>query len=157
MFAELTYPTPGVAVVTLSSDNAAAAVPANVTVAEGSTTATFTVNTSAVGAQVSATISGTYNGTQSATLTVNPPTLSSVSVNPTSVTGGTSSTGTVTLGSAAPAGGAAPSSFLHSPSSTSFVFYPDPRQRVQIWAGRSGGGIRATGGAPLRWSVVPLR
>src|SRR5262249_19442290 len=49
--------------------------------------------------------------TQGATLTINPqgatgPTLSAVSLSPASVVGGTSSTGTVTLSAAAPAGGA---------------------------------------------------
>ena len=48
------------------------------------------------------------NASQSFTLTVNPPTVvvSSVSLSPVSVTGGASSTGTVTLSSAAPTGGA---------------------------------------------------
>jgi hypothetical protein len=96
----------GGAVVTLSSNNAAATVPASVTVAANATTATFTVTTIAVGSPASATISGTYTGaTQTATLTVNPPVVSSVGLNPTSVTGGSPSTGTVTLGSAAPTGG----------------------------------------------------
>src|SRR5256885_2114661 len=40
------------------------------------------------------------------TPTVNPATLSSLSLNPTSVTGGAASIGTVTLNTAAPAGGA---------------------------------------------------
>jgi len=96
----------GGAVVTLSSNNAAATVPASVAVAAGATTATFTVTTTAVASTASATITGTYSGgTQTGTLTVNPPVVSSVTLNPTSVTGGTSSTGTVTLGSAAPTGG----------------------------------------------------
>ena len=52
-----------------------------------------------------------YSGvTRTATFTVNPPaptaTLSSISVSPSSVTGGTGSTGTVTLSSGAPSGGA---------------------------------------------------
>ena len=98
----------GGAVVTLGSSSASATVPASVTVAAGATTATFTVTTTAVSSTTSVTISGAYNGTQTATLTINPPavTLSSVSLNPTTVTGGTSSTGTVTLSSAAPTGGA---------------------------------------------------
>ena len=94
------------ATVSLSSNSAAATVPTSVTVASGATTATFTVTTTAVASAASATISGTYNGgAQTATLTVNPPAVSSVAVNPTAVTGGTSSTGTVTLASAAPTGG----------------------------------------------------
>ena len=75
-------------------------------VAAGATKATFAITTSAVGSTTALTISATYNGTQTATLTVNPPTLSSVTLSPAAVTGGTSTTGTVKLGGAAPAGGA---------------------------------------------------
>src|SRR2546427_8240654 len=103
----------GGAVVTLSSSNTTAArVPSSVTVAAGATSATFTVSTSAVAASTTVSISGTYGGvTRSASLTVTPapppaPTLSSLTLNPTSVTGGNSSTGTVTLSGAAPTGGA---------------------------------------------------
>jgi hypothetical protein len=101
----------GGAVVTLSSSNTSVAtVPASVTVAAGATSATFTVGTVSVAASTPATISGAYGGvTRTATLTVTPPAapaaLSALSVNPTSVTGGTSSQGTVTLTSAAPVGG----------------------------------------------------
>ncbi len=96
----------GGAVVTLSSSNTAAAqVPASVMVPANATTATFTVATSVVSANTTATISATYRATLTANLTV-VRSLSTVSVNPTSVVGGTSSTGTVTLAGAAPAGGA---------------------------------------------------
>jgi hypothetical protein len=101
----------GGAVVTLSSGNTAVAgVPASVTVAAGATSATFNVTTTAVGASTPVTITGAFGGaTRTATLTVTPPpppaSLSAVSVSPTSVTGGTSAQGTVTLTSAAPAGG----------------------------------------------------
>jgi len=109
----LSGPAPaGGAQVTLSSSNTAAAnVPPNVTVAAGATTATFTVSTSAVVTSTAVTISAAYSGaTRSASLTVTPaspppPTLSSVTLNPTSVTGGNSSSGTVTLSGAAPPGG----------------------------------------------------
>jgi hypothetical protein len=110
--ASLTSAAPsGGAVVTLSSSNTSAAtVPASVSVPAGAFSATFTVSTASVTASTSLTISGAYGGaTRSATLTVTPPAapaaLSTVSVNPTSVTGGTSSQGTVALTSAAPAGG----------------------------------------------------
>ena len=104
----------GGAVVALSSNNTAAArVPASVTVAAGATSASFTVSTSAVSAATTVTISAAFGGTtRMATLMVNPPaparvTLSSLTLNPTSVTGGAqSSTGTVTLSGAAPTGGA---------------------------------------------------
>jgi hypothetical protein len=103
----------GGAQVTLSSSNTTTArVPSSVTVAAGATSATFTVSTSAVAASTTVTISAAYGGaTRSASLTVTPaspppPTLSSLSLNPTSVMGGNSSTGTVTLSGPAPPGGA---------------------------------------------------
>jgi trimeric autotransporter adhesin len=105
----LTSPAPsGGAVVTLSSSNTSAAtVPASVTVNAGATTATFTVTTSAVASDASVTISGNYGFiTETASLTVNAAVLTSVSLNPTSVQGGTSSSGAVTLTGPAPEGGA---------------------------------------------------
>jgi hypothetical protein len=109
----LTGPAPsGDAAVSLSSDNTAAAtVPASVTVAYGSTSATFTVSTSTVTASTPVTITASYGGgTKTASLTVTPQgsaTLSAVALNPMSVTGGSPSTGTVTLSGPAPSGGAA--------------------------------------------------
>jgi hypothetical protein len=99
-------PTNG-AVVAISSNSGSAQVPASVTVAAGATSATFSVTTTAVASVTAATISATYNGTQTAGLTINPPSASSLSLNPTSLVGGSSSTGTVTLNGPAPAGGAA--------------------------------------------------
>ena len=95
--------------ITLSSSNTAVAtVPAAVTVPAGATGANFAVFTNVVTASTSVTISSAYGGaTKSAVLTVTPPpTLSSVSLSPTSVTAGGISTGTVTLNMAAPANGA---------------------------------------------------
>jgi hypothetical protein len=96
----------GVTVALSSSNTAAATVPASVTITSGSTTANFTVTTNGVSLSTPVTISGTADVTQTATLTVNPPPLISVTLNPTSVIGGTPSTGTVTLNGPAPAGGA---------------------------------------------------
>src|SRR5262249_11778986 len=94
----LSGPAPvGGAVVTLTDDSAAANTPASVTVSAGQTAATFTVSTTAVAVVTNVTISGSFNGTQSGVLTLNPGGLVSVSMNPTSVNGGSSSTGTVTL------------------------------------------------------------
>jgi hypothetical protein len=96
----------GGAVVTLASNNGVATVPANVTVAAGATTGTFTISTSGVATTTVVTITATYSGTnQTATLTVTP-LLSSVALSPSSVLGGSSSTGTVTLAGPAPSGGA---------------------------------------------------
>jgi hypothetical protein len=100
----------GGAQVLLTSDNGAASVPANVTVLAGASSATFTVSTSSVTASTTATISASYAGaTKTASLAVVPqalPSLSSVTLNPMSVTGGVQSTGTVTLSGPAPTGGA---------------------------------------------------
>jgi hypothetical protein len=98
----------GGVVVTLSDNSSSASVPASVTVASGSTSATFSITTYSVTSSQSVTISATYGGvTKTATLTVNPAslTLSTLSLNPTSVRGGSTSVGTVTLSSAAPSGG----------------------------------------------------
>src|SRR5258705_1533353 len=104
----------GNAVVSLASSNTVlATVPFSVVVPAGQTSTTFTVNTAQVTAVSTVVISATYqNVTKSATLTLNPSrggtrtTLSGVALNPTRVVGGNSSTGTVSLSAAAPAGGA---------------------------------------------------
>jgi hypothetical protein len=97
------------AVITLSSSNTSAAgVPTSVTVAPGTTTATFSVTTNGVATSTAVTISATYNGAQNATLTVNPvnpAALSSVALSPSNPIGGATSTGTVTLTGAAPPSG----------------------------------------------------
>jgi hypothetical protein len=84
-------------------------VPASVVVAAGSTSAAFTVTTSSVAFTTSATVTATYSSvSKTAALTITPSAavaLSAVSVNPASLTTGLSSTGTVTLSTAAPAGG----------------------------------------------------
>lgn len=96
----------GGAVVNLSSNNAAAVPPASVTVAAGATSATFTIATSPVTSNVTATITASYSGAKAtAKLTVKAPVVSKLVLNPTSLTGGASSTATVTLTGPAPAGG----------------------------------------------------
>jgi LmbE family N-acetylglucosaminyl deacetylase len=97
-------PAPGVQV-SLSSGNAAAQVPASVTVPAGATTASFTVTTSAVAASTTAAISATYGNTKSANLTIKPPALSKLTLAPASVVGAAGSTGTITLTGPAPQGG----------------------------------------------------
>ena len=106
-------------VVPISSNNAAASVPSTVTVAGGSTTATFTVNTTGVSSSTSVTITaGSGNGAATAGLTVNPATLASVSVSPSSVGGGTTVTGTVTLSGVAGPNGATVSVTSNSPAAS---------------------------------------
>jgi hypothetical protein len=103
----------GGAAVALTSNNAAAAVPASVTVPANATTATFPITTTAVTSSTAATITANLNGSASATLTVtapappSPPSVTALSVSPTSVVGGTGgATGTVTINPSAPQGGA---------------------------------------------------
>ena len=102
----------GGAVVQLSSSNTTVAtVPASATVAAGATSVTFTVITNAVSTSTAVTISGTYGGTTlTVSLTVSPgappPTMSSVTLANTSLTGGNTTQGTVALTGAAPSGGA---------------------------------------------------
>lgn len=96
----------GGATVNLSRDNPAILVPAWITVPAGATIANFSVSTLAVDADTVATvIAGAGSVTRTAALTVRTSPLVSLTVNPTSVTGGDSSTGTVTLTNPAPAGG----------------------------------------------------
>ncbi len=84
--------------VTLSSDSSSATVPSPVWVNEGSTTTTFTINTSAVTGTTNANISATFNLTQTAVLAIAPSYgVASVTVNPGTVLGGANSTGTVTM------------------------------------------------------------
>jgi hypothetical protein len=101
-------PVGGAPVLLTSSNTAAAQVPTSVTIAAGATSANFTVTSSAVAAATQVTISASCGGvTGTAGLTVTPPTVSSLTLDPTSVTGGLQfSTGTVTLNGPAPTGGA---------------------------------------------------
>jgi hypothetical protein len=103
----LSGPAPvGGVVVKLSSGSKAAALPSSVAIGSGKMSATFTVKPAAVLSPTTATITATLSSvSQTATLTIDPPTLLSLTLNPTSVKGGRSSTGTVTLTSIAPTGG----------------------------------------------------
>ena len=100
----------GGAVVSLSSSNPAATVPATVTVPAGQSAGIFGVSTGAVPAATSVVIRATFGGaTVSETLIVSPfvspttpPSLASVSLNPTTVRGGTRSRGRVTMTTSAP-------------------------------------------------------
>lgn len=96
----------GGVVVTLSSSSSAAKVPASVTVPAGAASATFSIPTTPVAANVTATITASFSGTTaSANLTIKVPNISRVTLNPTTVVGGTSSKATVNLNGKAPAGG----------------------------------------------------
>lgn len=96
------------AIVTLSSSAPAVAkLPASLGIAPGATSGFADFTTNAVSTSTQVTVGATYGGsTQTAVLTVNPApapavTLTGVTLNPTSVTGGAASQGTVTLSGAA--------------------------------------------------------
>ncbi len=93
--------------VQLSSDNTSVAtVPSSVTVRAGQTSATFQVRTRAVTARTQVHITASVGrSSRKVTLTVIPPSLVSLTLNPTSVQGGSSSKGVITLSGPAPAGG----------------------------------------------------
>lgn len=97
----------GGAIVALSSSDASvAAVPSSITIRAGLTSATFSVTTSGVAASTGVQISASYSGdTLSATLNVNPASLSSLTLSPASVKGGTASAGVIALNGRAPSGG----------------------------------------------------
>src|SRR5262245_2173440 len=110
---QLVMPAPaGGGVVALNSDNAAAQVPATVSIAAGNSANSFTITTTPVTLPISANITATAGGvTKSFFINLGPdpnapPLLQSVTLNPTSVSGGASGTGTVLLSSPAAAGGA---------------------------------------------------
>jgi len=93
-------------VIKLSSSTPKATVPGSVTVKAGESSVTFAVKTLAVATPLSATITAKSGSISDvASLTINPPSLTSVTVSPSTVVGLTSATGTVTLSSAAPPGG----------------------------------------------------
>jgi len=96
----------GGVVINLASSDPAASVPANVTVIAGASSATFPITTSPVSVTTNVTITATQGSiTRTAPLTVNPAvTVSGLSLNPTTVTGGQNSTGTITLSGGAPPG-----------------------------------------------------
>ena len=93
--------------ITLSSNNTAATVPPSVTITSGLNSATFTVATSAVTADTEARITASF-GTRSSSAGLRIETLEvqSLALSPTSVTGGNSALGLVTLNGEAPTGGA---------------------------------------------------
>jgi hypothetical protein len=96
-----------------SSNPSVATLPATVTVPQGSTTGGFSIQTIVVNTTTNVTITATGAGvSKSAVLTVVPPgsagpSVTSLVLNPASLTGGSTSQGTVLLSSAAPSGGLA--------------------------------------------------
>jgi uncharacterized protein (TIGR03437 family) len=100
----------GGAVVSLSDNSTAATVPASATIPAGSSSTTFTATTSSVTSTQTVVITASYGGvsqTTSMAVTASELSITSVQCLPATVVGGNSSTCSVTLSGAAPAGGAA--------------------------------------------------
>lgn len=96
----------GGAVVQLKSTSSIVAVPAFVTVAEGQTTATFDIATSVTSRTVLTNVQATAAGVRiGGVLTVSGVNVTSITLAPSSVLGGLSTTGTVNLNTNAPVGG----------------------------------------------------
>jgi len=96
----------GGVVVDLSTSIADASVQASVSIPAGASKASVVVTTRAVNATVSASIRASLNGVQkSGTLVIAAPVIRTVTFTPSSVTGGFSTPGMVTLQSPAPVGG----------------------------------------------------
>ncbi len=92
--------------VALSSSSASAKTPLTVVVPGGTASANFSVTTYPVAAQATAKITATSSRTSiGISLTIKPPTLASLSLSPSSVSGGATSTGTLIISGIAPAGG----------------------------------------------------
>ncbi|MFN8221522.1 MAG: hypothetical protein U0S12_15485 [Fimbriimonadales bacterium] len=93
--------------VTLTKNTGLIDIPVSVTVPEGATFATFDIQTQAVTGPVQAQIVARRSSVQrAAILFLYPTTLDSVTISPSTVKGGTATTGTVHLTLPAPAGGA---------------------------------------------------
>jgi len=140
----LAEPAPGGATISLtSSNNSVAPVPAVITISSGQTTGTFSILTTAVSATQTITISAKYmSTTQTAQLTVNPQpvaALSSLSIYPSTVNGGTAVQGTVTL--TAPAG---PAGFTVSVQSSLPSAAVVPTNFVMVPAGQSSATFQIT-------------
>lgn len=98
-------PPPGV-VISLSNTNPAASVPLSVTVPPGHTTAGFTIPTLSAAGSITGVVSAALGSDLlTASLTVRPIGVKSLSISPNPVIGGVSAAGQVTLECAAPLGG----------------------------------------------------
>lgn len=98
-------PAGGVVVALSSSNTTVAQVPADVTVTEGESSATFSITTSPVSETKAVGIGATLGGATTTAVLLVKPLLASVTLNPDTVCATLSSVGTVRLNCPAPAGG----------------------------------------------------
>ncbi len=143
----------GGAIINLTSSNILlAAVPASVTVPQGSTTATFPVTTLSVLTTSLATLSASYSGAVVATgLTINPRPhpLTGITISPTTIQSGKTATGTVTLGGPAGAGGVV----INLISSNDIVTVP---LSVTVAQGATSASFTATAGKVAKNTTVGI-
>ncbi|HYG82745.1 MAG TPA: hypothetical protein VD861_20280 [Pyrinomonadaceae bacterium] len=93
--------------VALSDNIPATTLPAQVTIPAGATSRTFSITSSTVDANQSGTVTAKGGAvTKTAALTIRPPALNTLKLNPASVPGGNDVTGTVSLDGPAPSSGA---------------------------------------------------
>jgi hypothetical protein len=177
----LSTPAPeGGALIALSSNNpAVASVPQTVLAPAISFTATFAIATTPVTANTTVTITAAYNGTtRTATLTVTPGTpdppaasLQSLTLNPSTVVGGSTSQGAITLSAGAPATGAAvslsstnaavagvPGSVVVNPGATTATFTVSTASvsaSTPVTIGATYGGTTRTAGLTVTASAPP--
>lgn len=132
----------GGAIVTLGSNNTSAFnPPASITVAAGQTTGSATVTAGIVGVSTTVTVTGNYGGAQSGTVTVLAlPTVSGVSISPSTVAGGGSATVTVTLSGVAPSSGVSVS--MSSTNASAF----NPPATITVAAGQATGSASVISG-----------
>ncbi len=157
---------PGGSIITLGSTNPAlASVPVSVTIPAGTNTVTFTIATQPVTTVTRVTILASRSMTLKQTLELLPPgALDSLSLNPTTVTGGQSSQGTVTLSSPAPADGVvvalsstntgvaqvpASVTVLAGATRATFTVSTSPVSGSGTWSE-----IRASAGGLTRWAIL---
>jgi len=114
----LDRPAPSDITLTLtSSDPSVLSVPSTITVAQGYSNAAIEILTGSVATNTPVTVTATYNQViKSGTVTVDAASLISAKLSPTSVTGGSGSTGTVILNGTAPPAGAVVSLTSSDPS-----------------------------------------
>jgi hypothetical protein len=140
----------GGSLVQITNTNTAANAPASVLVPAGQKLASFTIATTPVTATKSGTLKATLGtSSQSKTLKVRPIGVKSVSLNPTSVTGGNSVAGTVTLECPA-----APGDIVVTLSSTAPGIATPTVSQITIVAGQTTGSFTVSTTAGVSGSAT---
>jgi len=141
-------------------------VPASITIPQGSTTGTFTLTPKQLASNVTVGIYANDGNSQaSSTITINGDSMASFTINPSTVVGGTGSTGTITLKAPAPAGGWTVSFKVGAPSLVSVpatVVVPEGATTVTFPIGtktvttQAGVGIYANDGPTALSQVITI-